>query len=77
MLQTDTTAPLPCDISAEAEILEVKKGIKAMNEYETPEVVEVDRAKNAILGAKAAGGPDFSNQSELTHVIDPDTDIDE
>jgi hypothetical protein len=60
-----------------AEILEVKKGITTMNEYEIPEVVEVDRAKNAILGAKRPGGPDDLNGSEVTEVFIPETDIDE
>lgn len=48
-----------------------------MNEYEIPEIVEVDRAKNAILGEKSVGPFDSSNGSDRTVLIDPDTDIDE
>ena len=48
-----------------------------MNKYEIPEVVEVDRAKDAILGEKAVGPFDTLIGSEGTVLIDPDTDIDE
>jgi hypothetical protein len=47
------------------------------NNYEIPEVVEIDKAHNIILGAKAPGSLDQSNGDEFTRVIDPDTDIDE
>jgi hypothetical protein len=66
-----------CGTSAEQEILEVKKGITAMNKYEIPEVVEVDRAKDAILGEKQLGPLDDRTGAEFTEVIDPVTDIDE
>lgn len=48
-----------------------------MNEYEIPEVIEVDEAKNAILGAKIELPSDFLNGDERTQVVDPETDIDE
>lgn len=48
-----------------------------MNEYEIPEVVEVDRATNAILGAKRAGNEDQLTGAEFTEVYIPETDIDE
>lgn len=47
------------------------------NNYEIPEVVEIDKAHNIILGAKALGTLDSENGDEFTRVIDPETDIDE
>jgi len=47
-----------------------------MNEYEIPEVVEIDRAKNAILGEKEPGRFDIDTGSEVTQV-NLSTDIDE
>ena len=47
------------------------------NNYEIPEVVEIDNAHNIILGAKAEGSFDQLNGDESTRVIDLSTDIDE
>ena len=46
------------------------------NNYEIPEVVEIDKAHNIILGAKESGSFDQSNGDELTR-INLITDIDE
>jgi hypothetical protein len=60
-----------------AEILEVKKGTSTMkNNYEIPEVVEIDKAHNIILGAKDMGCCDQVNGDEHTRV-NLSTDIDE
>lgn len=48
-----------------------------MNKYEIPEVVEVDRAKNAILGEKDQGRFDSQTGDLQTVLIEPVTDIDE
>lgn len=47
------------------------------NNYEIPEVVEIDKAHNIILGAKNGGSFDELNGDEQTRVIDLITDIDE
>lgn len=47
------------------------------NQYKTPEVLEVDKAQNVILGAKELGPVDSITTLEGTRVVDPDTDIDE
>jgi hypothetical protein len=55
----------------------VKKGTNTMkNNYEIPEVVEIDKAHNIILGPKVAGSLDSENGDEITRFI-PSTDIDE
>jgi hypothetical protein len=65
-------------LNRRAEILEVKKGTNTMkNNYEIPEVVEIDEAHNIILGTKEFGTPDYLNGDENTRSIDPSTDIDE
>lgn len=48
-----------------------------MNEYQIPEVVEVDSAKDAILGEKRQGIFDQLTADEFTEVISLVTDIDE
>lgn len=47
------------------------------NTYESPDVIQIGQAPSVILGEKELAMWDSATQSEGTHVVDPDTDIDE